>query len=358
MKIIAVANQKGGCGKTITAVSLAGALAGAGKNVLFVDLDPQGHASSAFGIKEPDSSMTSYLIFESFLATKTADISSIIIQRYQTLWVVPSHITLSTMEQKMANIRGAVLVVSGALKTEAAQKFDYIILDTPPNLGFLTLNALHAAGEVIVPLDISLFSLNGVSQIDDMLELAKDMGFKKPHVNFLITLYDSRSNFAKTFLEKAKTTFSNKLFRTIVRQNIKLREAAQAGQVIFEYDSSCNGAKDYTALVKEIMPEFKGESIHIKPLAVQPQTAPEAFFKLLAPDAENVYLAGSFNNWAQDESSVMKKLDNGIWVKIISLPQGSYHYKFIVDGKWIEDPANNMVEADAFGGKNSLVVVS
>src|SRR3989338_2257393 len=137
MNIIAVANQKGGCGKTITAVNLAGGLAGAGKNVLFIDLDPQSHATTAFGIERQDALKSSYGIFAAVLDGKNPDILSLMEQRYQNLWVIGSHITLSTMEQKMANIKGAVLVVANALKAEDIYKFDFIVIDTPPNLGFL-----------------------------------------------------------------------------------------------------------------------------------------------------------------------------------------------------------------------------
>lgn len=358
MNIIAICNQKGGCGKTITAVNLAGALAGLNKKVLFIDLDPQAHATSALGIKMSNSDKSIYAIFDAFLKNeKSTHFQPIINQRYDNLWTIGSHISLSTMEQKLAGIKDAVLVFSNALEQEKLVEFDYIIIDTPPNLGFLTLNAIHAAGRIIVPLDISIFSLNGVAQIDEILELSESMGFKKPDVSFLITIFDKRSNFAKNFLQNANERFSKQLMQTVIRSNIKLREAAQAGKVIFEYDRNSNGATDYHALAKELTPESKEEPIRIKEVHSE-QRMTQTLFKLYAPKAQDVHLVGSFNNWGVDGNSLMKKLDSGSWIKIIPLAEGIYHYKFAVDGVWIEDPTNSITETNGLGGKNSLISVT
>ncbi|MDD5439395.1 MAG: AAA family ATPase, partial [Candidatus Omnitrophica bacterium] len=202
MEIIAVANQKGGCGKTITSVNLAGALTQAGKKVLFIDLDPQGHATAAFGMKIAELAHSTYALFESFLNPNVViSLEALSHKKYDNLWVIGSHISLSTMETKLANVKGAILGLATSLLGEDLSKFDYVIIDTPPNLGFLTLNALHASHRVLVPLDVSVFSLNGVSQIENILALSKSMGFEKPLVNFVLTIFDSRSNFAQSFLE-------------------------------------------------------------------------------------------------------------------------------------------------------------
>ncbi|MFH1867784.1 MAG: AAA family ATPase [Candidatus Omnitrophota bacterium] len=356
MNIIAVCNQKGGCGKTITAVNLAGALAGLDQKVLFVDLDPQAHATAALGITTKDPKRSIYTVFDSFLKNESAHIPSIMRQRYDNLWVVASHISLSTMEQKLAGIKDAVLVFYNALKQGVLAEFDYIIIDTPPNLGFLTLNAIHAAKRILVPLDTSMFSLNGVSQIDEILELSNSMGFKRPDVNFLITIYDKRSNFAKNFLQNANERFSKNLMHTIIRSNIKLREAAQSGKIIFEYDKKSNGATDYHALAEELIPKSKEKAVDKKESSSEAGST-QTLFKIHAPGAQSVYLVGSFNNWVADNNSLMKKLDNWNWIKIIPLPEGTYHYKFAIDGKWVEDPANSLTETNGLGGKNSLISV-
>jgi chromosome partitioning protein len=358
MTVISVANQKGGCGKTITSVNLAGALAAVGKKVLFIDLDPQAHATSSFGISVTDVLNSSYAIFESFLKNEPLDLHPLILQKYKNLWVIGSHISLSTMEQKMSGIKNATMVLNGTLKRDALKEFDYIIIDTPPNLGFLTFNALHASNHVIVPLEISLFSMKGVSYIKEILELSKSLGFEKPAVNFLITLFDGRSNYAKSFLNNAKERFGNDLLKTVIRANIKLREAAQLGRVIFEHDPSSNGAKDYASLAREIDPGITDEYISLKTHVLAAKTKePKLIFRMHAPEAKTVYLAGSFNKWALDKRSLMKKLDNGTWVKIMALPAGDHRYKFVVDGKWIEDPGNNLTAENEFGGKDSIILV-
>lgn len=359
MHIITIANQKGGCGKTITAVNLAGALSASGKKVLFIDLDPQAHATAAFGVRAADSSVSSYAIFDAALKQGSANISGLIQKRYENLWIIPSHISLSTMEPKMASAKDATIIINKWLKDNST--YDYVVIDTPPNLGFLTLNGLHTANRVIVPIDISIFSLKGVNYIKEILELSRTMGFERPKVNFVVTVFDGRSNFAKTFLEEAKKVLSKEMFTTVIRSTVKLRESAQAGKVIFEYAPSSNGSKDYTSLAKEILPSIGESALTMKEISVAaPQEAhhePKVIFKLLAPEAKTVHLAGNFNDWAIDNAALMKKLDNGTWIKILTLEPGDYSYKFVVDGKWIEDPNNTLTKENEYGGKDSLILV-
>ena len=362
MRVISVANQKGGCGKTITSVNVAGALAAMGKNVLFVDIDPQAHATSSLGIEIKDSRKSSYRIFDAFLKNEQADVSGLIHKRYETLYVIGSHISLSTMEQKLYSAKNATMILHNFLKAKEISDFDYVIIDTPPNLGFLTFNALHASSRVIVPLDTSFFSLKGVGYISDILDLSKNMGFEKPAVNFLINMYDGRSNFAKNFLQQSREMLGKGLFNTVVRANVKIKEAAQAGKAIFEHDPSSNGARDYTALVNEMVPGTGAERLTLKSVETpradtEADKAQKIMFKLTAPEAGAVYLAGSFNDWLISKETAMKKLDNGTWVKILSLAEGAYRYKFVVDDKWIEDPSNENTKTNEFGGRDSMVMV-
>ena len=215
------------------------------------------------------------------------------------------------------------------------------------------------------------------------------MGFPKPKVSFLMTIFDCRSNFAKSFLEKAKSYLGRDLLNTVIRSNIKLREAALNGKPIFEYDITANGAKDYCLLAEEVEPELKGKMIELQtpkakdyatlskeiehelefepinidtltplPMPTSDSKKAQLMFKLYAPEARSVHLAGSFNDWTVEDNLLMKKLDNGVWVKTVSLPVGTYHYKFVVDGNhWKEDPDNSTFENDKLGGRNSVILV-
>jgi len=394
MEIISVANQKGGCGKTITAVNLAGALAHAGKKVLFIDLDPQAHATAAFGMKIAEVTNSTYALLESFVNTNLViSMEKLMYQKTENLWVIGSHISLSTMEQKLANVKGAILGLSTALLGEDLSKFDYVIIDTPPNLGFVTLNALHASHRILVPLDVSIFSLNGVSQIENILALSKSMGFEKPLVNFLLTIFDCRSNFATAFLETARASFGERLMKTVIRSNVKLREAAMAGKTVDAFDPYSNGSKDYQSLASELLAktqeaghmttrtsaaqQLRKEMVSVKNDTVQQaelkaedaavntdpvvltakETDVDTFFKLVAPHAKEVYIVGSFNQWSMNKDSLMKKLTDETWIKRLSLKEGNYKYKFVVDGRWVEDPANASAETDGLGGRNSLVTI-
>lgn len=357
MEVITVANQKGGCGKTITAINLASCIASMNKRVLLIDLDPQSHATLALGIKIEDPSRSSYAVFEALINRNTLNLSRIIQKKYDNLWVIGSHISLSTMEQKMAGVKDAVQLLSSALLATEAENFDYIVIDTPPSLGFLTLNAIVMANRLIVPLDVSLFSMNGVDHINEILKISESMGFKKPIVNYLITLYDGRTNFAKNFLENAKQELGDRLLHTVIRPNIKIRESVLQGKSIFEYSYQANGSKDYLDLALEIAPGLKAEkTLSLKTLSKDTPKR-QALFRVYAPEANEVHIAGTFNGWVTDEEYLMKKLDNGMWIKLLNLPEGTYHYKFVVDNQWIEDPNNSLVENDKLGGRNSVLLV-
>ncbi|MFH1847807.1 MAG: AAA family ATPase [Candidatus Omnitrophota bacterium] len=361
MRIITFVNQKGGCGKTITAVNLAGAFSGAGKRVLFIDIDPQAHATSAFGLNIQDPSKSSYAIFDAFLGRADKDLRPLMQHRYKNLWVVGSHLSLSTMEQKMANRESAILAFSRVMSANDLSGFDYIFIDTPPSLGFLTLNAIVAADSMVVPLDVSLFSLNGVTQIKKVLDISSRMGLRKAEVNYLITMFDGRSNFAKNFFKRAQATFGDGLFTTVVRSNVKLREAALEGKVIFEYAPYANGAKDYMSLASELAPDIKDAKLDFRPeedTASVTSEGPETSFSLHAPEAGSVYITGTFNNWQVANEYMMEKSADGLWVKKLRLDPGRHLYKFVIDGVWKEDPGCESMEDDMVGGRNSVKLIA
>lgn len=356
MRIISVTNQKGGCGKTTTAVNLSASLALNGRRVLLIDLDPQAHATLGLEIK---SDLSIYNVL-SKLTDKKASLEDIIQNISKNFDIAPSSIILSTLEQELAGEIGRESRMWDILNDFRAI-YDYIIIDCPPNLGILTINALRAAEEVIVPVEASRFSLEGLTQLMEILNLVKNRLGHEIAYRILVTNFDSRLQHSFTMFNKIKLVFGKNLFNTIVHVNVKLREAQNEGRHIFSYDKYSRGAKDYYSLSREIITaEPKEEPIlkeaMEKVLKEELPALREIMFNLRAPDAKEVYVVGDFNNWTPDENSRMQ-MDSEAWQKKMPLEPGRYHYRFVVDGQWVDDPGNPRKESNPFGDTNSLLEI-
>lgn len=372
MKKIAIANQKGGCGKTTTAINLAGALAAAGKKILLIDLDPQSHASFGLGLinQTLDKSIYNVLTDNS---DKIHSINDCIANVSANLDLVPSNILLSTLEQELKDKDDAVSRLHRVLSSNDLQ-YDYAIIDCPPSLGFLTFNALRAADQVLVPVDMSAFSLMGVGKLLGMLELIKMKINHSPRVNALATLFDKRTNYSQTMLDEIKSFFKELLLDTVVRSNVTLKKAAAKGVPVVVFDKHSNGALDYTALAIEIIKkdpvvkpkpevkELKKENTENAILLVtksmsKPSDAmiKEVAFTIDAPNAKDIYIVGDFNNWKLAEDNRLLRSNNGRWEKKMTLFPGRYKYKFVVDGEWKIDSQNLEREKNSFGTFDSVI---
>ena len=357
MRIVSIANQKGGCGKTTSAINLSACLAHKGRKVLLIDMDPQGHSAIGLNINIDELEKT---VLNTLCNSNDAKVvlNDVTIQVDDNFDIAPSNISLSTFEQHLSMVQGRATKLKEAIDG-LYQIYDYIIIDCPPSLGLLTFNSLIASTEVIVPIEMSLFSLHGISRLLEIVTLVREKTGHEIRIKVIATMYDKRTRISKEVLQDIKNHFKDSMFRTVVNTNVKLKEAASFGRSIVDYDRKAKGFSDYMALAEEVIAEEKVLGIGLvkqtKPFPLPTMVEKQFFYH--APKANRVKIVGTFNNWKPSEESLMERKKDGTWSKRIYLAPGTYQYRFLIDDVWVEDQ-NNFYQVDnAFGGKNSVVEI-
>lgn len=259
-KIISLANQKGGVGKTTTSINLAAALAAQGKQVLLIDADPQANTSSGLGVEIRELNNTIY----ECLVNGVNPHSAIVSTKTKNLSLIPSHIDLVGAEIEMLNIENREQILKRLLQ-QVREEYDYILIDCSPSLGLITVNALTASDSVIIPVQCEFFALEGIAKLLNTIKIIKSKLNPSLKIEgFLLTMFDNRLRLSNQVYEEVKRHFGDLVFNTVISRNVRLSEAPSHGMSVLDYDPQSKGAQNYTSLAKEVIQRSNSTPTNIK----------------------------------------------------------------------------------------------
>ena len=402
MRTIAIANQKGGCGKTTVAINLSACLAREGRRTLLVDMDPQGHCALGLAVPEEQIELS---MFDALAGMNgdSVELSRVIWQITANFDLAPSKVNLAGFEPRMLDHPDRDVRLRTILES-VADRYEYVVVDCPPHIGLLTYNAFQAAGEVIIPVDTGYFSLQGLGkQLDTIDELRRRSGHDV-HVRVLANQYDVRTKLGREILSELKRKYDSLMCQSFINFNTKLKEGASFGQPITEYDPGSMGFRDFVRLARELIAAGSPEQEAVPPSilrqadelaaraerllattapllcdrsgekATRPATHEEiekkieqiygvsqtddgVVFLTRAPGAADVKIAGDFNNWSPEATPMLRNHESQDFRAMLQLAPGRYRYRLVVDGNWSQDPFNSYVESNPFGEFNSVIEV-
>jgi chromosome partitioning protein len=419
MRTIAIANQKGGCGKTTVSINLAACLAREGRRTLLVDMDPQAHCALGLAVPEDQIEVSIHDVLTHRCNGDRLSINRSIWQITANFDLAPSTTALSQFELQSQQSSDREDRLADAL-AGVCDKYDFVLIDCPPHIGLLTLNALQAASEVIIPVDTGYFSLQGLTKQLETIEMLRAARENPLEIRVLANLYDVRTKLGREILNELRRKFGHIMCHTFINFNTKLREGASFGQPITEYDPASMGYRDFARLARELIaaggpdmvpttllrqaddlaeratqllatsqplfnknkasaetePEQGGTAVQTAPQEEQkPATHEEVqkkidkiygvhktddgiLFATKAPGAGTVKLAGDFNDWNPENTPLQKNGDGQSFTTTLPLEPGRYRYRYVIDGNWHSDPHNEYVESNPFGELNSVVEIS
>jgi chromosome partitioning protein len=304
MRVIASANQKGGCGKTTTAINLSSSLSLKGQKVLLIDFDPQAHATMGLNVKASDLDKTIYDVI-SPKKNWLWGIEDVLLPIKDNFDLAPSSLVLSAFEQELSGLERREHRLFQAIQSLKKQ-YDFIVIDCPPSIGHLSFNALRACDEVIIPIDMSLFSLRGVAKLIEIIILLKDKTGHDIKSRALITMYDRRTRYSRTVLEKVQAEFGDNVFDTVIRYNIRLRETADFGLPVGDFDKNSIGHMDYENLAEEVLRSEKTrtyKNFDNSDAAKEMLQKTEEYIDTAAELSDDEPIASETEEFSEDESS-------------------------------------------------------
>ena len=357
MRIVSVANQKGGCGKTTISVNLASALANAGARVLLIDNDPQGHATLGLGVESGQFSLSTRDLY----LTSDTRVEDVRVEIRTKLDLLPADVDLAAVESELSDATRKVRRLLERLSV-SQMPYDLVLIDNPPHIGLLTFNALMASAEAVVPVDPGRFSVEAVGRFRETLDLLAIERGHRVKLHILPNSFDVRTRHARDLLEQIDARYPGERMQTLIHHTVRLKEASAVGQAIDQFDAESRGAKDFLALAQELYapPALAlttdiaarwGELLHGR-ARVGSGVRLEADF----PDANQVAVTGDFTDWSVEGVPLQREAD-GRWLLELEIEPGCYEYKFIVDGVWKVDPLNPERVRNNYGQLNSVLVV-
>jgi chromosome partitioning protein len=357
MRTISVINQKGGCGKTTVSINLAAALGELEKKVLLVDMDPQGHASIGLDVSWDAAEHTTY----DLLRNPRIMVSEAVHPVSEHLDIIPSSPVLSAVEQELSGKDARETRLASKL-ARVEEDYDYAIIDSPPNIGLLTFNALMAAGEIIIPVEPSYFSIKGLHKLRETVELLENETRHRVTVRILVNNIEKRTNLSRDIVYELERMHGDEVLDVTISHSVKFKEAAYRGVPIFGMPRSDRLRWEFLSLAREL--EEKVLVIDTADIGEWmerlhgPKIVREGvLFTLDAPGAGKVHLTGEFTRWSRDGIALEKDKSDGLWKILVDLEPGEYEYRYIVDGVWIKDPKNVDSVLNEFGQENSLLIV-
>ncbi len=356
--ILALANQKGGCGKTTSAIHLAAAYARRDLRVLLIDLDPQGHATLGLGVEPADALPTlSDALSHTPLSGVGAGLELAIQAARPGLDLVPANLGLAGLELRLATVPGREERLAEHL-AEVADGWDVVLLDSPPNLGLLTINALVAAGQVVVPVEPSSFALQGLERVLETIRAVEEHTGHRVTTRVLPTMVSTRDAHGLELIDRLQSARPGMVLPTRIRRSVLFPRAASAGKTVGELSAHCPGWQDYVDAADAIADAWRAEISAGRPRFLGLRVV-DGGVEFTHPDLEpdDVRLAGEFNGWVADHGVELH--DRGVrgWTKRARLAPGRYEYKFILRNEWVPDPANPRRAQTAMGAVNSVIDV-